>query len=147
MKINFSKLALVIATSFTTSSVYAQGPDLQTFLVGEWRQVTRSPVGTQDVIVVVLRPDHTFKTTIAVNGNFNDPAWQAGTWEIRNGNQLWIHNQAWFPMRTIDPYSDPMAPRRTIPVRLQPWQSWTIRVIDANHTTNESGIVATRIRG
>ena len=146
MMINFFKVALFITTFLSISSANAQAPDLRTFLVGEWRQVTQSPVGTRDVIVTILRPDSTFKTIIAVNGNFNDPAWQAGTWEIRNGNQLWIHNQAWFPMRTIDPYSDPMAPRRTIPVRLQPWQSWTIRVIDANHTTNESGIVATRVR-
>jgi hypothetical protein len=117
----------------------AQNGDMHNILIGRWKSVVRTQIGTTDIYIMELRADTMFKTTIYVNGNFSSPAWQSGTWGVRNGNELWIHNMAWFPMYTGD------ANGRRIPVRLQPDLAWKLEIVDRDHVRGALGQIATRI--
>lgn len=130
MKINLTKRAMSVALFVAFAGAYAlpanaQQPDLRKFLVGQWclqLGVQGCPHHT------VFQPDGMFKMTIVVNGNISDPTWTSGTWEIRNGNQLWVRNMAWYPI--LDG-GIPNVRGRRIPIR--EWDWWTIQVVDSNH--------------
>jgi hypothetical protein len=145
MKIDISKRAVSAALAFmfvaaAIPSANAQQTDLRTFVVGTWRQ---------GVYETHLFANGSYKKYLFVNGNFADPAWTAGTWEIRNGNELWFHITAWYPIwqrgcpdsARVDNYCSHDKQGR---IQIQDSEMVPIQIIDANHTRNVGGI-ATRI--
>jgi hypothetical protein len=141
MKIDISKRAVSAALAFmfvaaAIPSANAQQTDLRTFVVGTWRQPVRTMIGTTDVYETHLGADGTLRQFLFVNGYTTNPAWKAGTWEIKNGNELWFHITAAYPMYLQDIDHTPKP--------INAWEHLTIEVIDANHTRNPGGI-ATRI--
>jgi hypothetical protein len=105
-------------------------------------------IGTTDVHVLTLRADGSYIKYIYVNGG-TDPAWMAGNWEIRNGNELWMHITANYPIwergcpdeGSVDNECSHDKRRR---IQLPEWEMLPIQIVDANHTRNAGGI-ATRI--
>jgi hypothetical protein len=137
MKIGISKRGMSAALAFAfvaacAPHAHAEQPDLRRFLVGTWRQPTNVGVN-----VCQFQADGAFKV-VMYSGDGTDPARLAGAWEIRNGNELWTHNMAWYPL-----YVRHYDGSRT-PIHLPPWDSMTIEAIDANHIRIGSG-VATRV--
>jgi len=114
----------------------AGAQDLRSYTVGTWRQPMKSVIGTTDIYETTFHADGTFIRYIYVNGNRNySPAWVSGRWEIRAGNQVWMHNLGWFPV-----YNRSNGTR----VQVEEWTSSPIRIVDSNHAKNTAG-VATRI--
>ena len=125
--------AFVLLTAMVPS---AGALDLRTYAVGTWRQPMKSVIGTTDIYETTYRADGTFIQYIYVNGNRNySPAWVSGRWEVRQGNQVWMHNLGWFPV-----YNRSNATR----VQVEEWTSTAVQIVDANHARNRAG-VATRI--
>ncbi len=129
-----ANLAVVLSLTIGTFAplANAQQRDLRTFLVGTWRQPTQL-----GYVETVFQSFGGFKSVIYVNGT-NDPARLTGGWEIRNGNELWMHNMAWYPM-----YERHYDGTKT-PIQVRPWDSTPIDIIDANHVRTSAG-VSTRV--
>jgi hypothetical protein len=57
------------------------------------------------------------------------------TWEIRAGNQLWLHNLNWSPKEN-----------HGMKIAVPEWDGTEIRVIDNDHIVDKTGYTATRVR-
>jgi hypothetical protein len=159
MKIDISKRAVsaALALVFVAAAVpsaNAQQTDLRKYLVGTWRQML---YGVDNV--VTLRADGTYIKYIIVNGNYADPAWHAGNWEIRNGNEVWFHILGAYPTwtygvskgRIIDAPDNTTKPDPGYHYHRQEYKPLhsdeemiPVQIVDANHSRNPGGI-ATRI--
>jgi hypothetical protein len=132
-----TKLQLLAATALLFLCIPAPQAragehDLRKFLVGTWRLTT--PSGHNDA---VFQAGGFFKITLYQRG-VSEHAYLSGSWEIRNSNQLWTHNLAWYPIY-VRHYNGTRT-RLVIPA----WESTVVRIIDANHVRTDAGI-STRI--
>jgi hypothetical protein len=164
MKIDISKRAVsaALALVFVAAAIpsaNAQQTDLRKYVVGTWRQPVRTMIGTTDVHVLTLRADGSYIHKIYVNGNTTDPAWHAGNWEIRNGNELWFHILGAYPTwtygvskgRIMDAPDNTNKPDPGYHYHRQEYkpihsdeEMFPVQIVDANHSRNPGGI-ATRI--
>jgi hypothetical protein len=131
-----TNLALMLALTIGAGAlpVNAQRQDLRMFLVGTWRQ--QNDIGVTET---VFDPAGSFESKLHTHlkGNAH-PASVSGDWEIRRGSQLWMHNLSWDPTDVRFPDGS----RR--PIKVQPWDSTIVKIIDANHVRMNGG-VATRV--
>ncbi len=130
VKRSIALAVLLVCSGFSQAG--AEQRDLRKFLVGKWRQPTQAGYNE-----TVLEAGGFFKITIYQTG-VSEHAYLSGAWEIRNGDQLWTHNMAWYPI-----YVRHYNGTRT-KLQLPEWESTRIQVIDANHVRSGSA-VATRV--
>jgi hypothetical protein len=109
---------LLLAGAFSAVQALAQKVDLNRYLVGKWHQ----DVGKMTA-ETVFNSNHTF-TSLAWTRGTPYRNGSRGDWEIRNDNQLWMHNRECSP--------DACAIE---------WDDTKVEVIDDNHFRNRFGEV------
>lgn len=109
---------LALAAALCVLQAVAQQVDLNQYLVGKWHQDVGNMSGE-----TVFNTNHTF-TSLAWTRGTPYRSGARGEWEIRYGDELWMHNLECSPNKCA-----------------AEWDSTRIQVIDTDHFRNRFGDV------